>query len=202
MNGRFLPAVIVAAAVLTTWNARGGDTGAHPQQAWWRHVQELCGQAFAGELSRYDEEQDAAWIDADMVMHVRECTDSEIRIPLHVDGDRSRTWVLTRTDAGIRLKHDHRHEDGSEDVLTQYGGHTSHAGDVQRQEFPADDFSKDLFESEGIPDSAHNTWYMEVVPGQRFSYGLGRFNRDFRADFDLSEPVEPPPAPWGAESGE
>lgn len=54
----------------------------------------------------------------------------------------------------------------------------------------------------GIPDSVHNTWYMEVVPGQRFSYGLERFNRDFRADFDLSEPVEPPPARWGAESGE
>lgn len=31
---------------------------------------------------------------------------------------------------------------------------------------------------------------------------LERFNRDFGADFDLSGPVEPPPAPWGAESGE
>lgn len=202
MKGRFIPAVIVAATVLAAWNARGENTETHPQQAWWQHVQDLCGQAFAGALSRYDEEQDAAWVEADMVMHVRECADGEIRIPLHVGEDHSRTWVLTRAGSGIRLKHDHRHEDGSEDVLTQYGGHTSNSGDARRQEFPADDFSKDLFEREGIPDSAHNTWYMEVVPGKRFSYGLKRFNRDFRADFDLGKPVEPPPPPWGAEPGE
>ena len=37
-----------------------------------------------------------------MVMHVRECSDERVAIPFHVklDGewDRSRTWLITRTD--------------------------------------------------------------------------------------------------------
>lgn len=201
MNGKRILIGAVTAAALTAWSAQDLEAAGNPHDAWWDRVQALCGQAFAGELVRYDEQQDADWVGAEMVMHVRECAEDEIRIPLHVGDDRSRTWVLTRTGTGIRLKHDHRHEDGSEDVLTQYGGHTSDKGSSRRQDFPADDFSKSLFEKEGIPDSMQNTWYMEVVPGQRFSYGLKRFNRDFRADFDLGEPVEPPLAPWGAEPG-
>ena len=49
-------------------------------------------------------------------MHVRECSEDAIRIPFHVGEDRSRTWVVTRTANGLRLKHDHRHEDGSEEL--------------------------------------------------------------------------------------
>jgi hypothetical protein len=39
-----------------------------------------------------------------------------------VGSDRSRTWVFTKTAASVRLKQDHRHKDGSEDRVTQYGG--------------------------------------------------------------------------------
>jgi len=55
-------------------------------------------------------------------MEVRSCTEEEIRIPFHVGEDRSRTWVLSRSDSGFRLVHDHRHEDGSADAITGYGG--------------------------------------------------------------------------------
>ncbi len=71
---------------------------------------------------------DPALSAATLVMHVRECSDAEIRIPFFVDDDRSRTWVLSRTDTGLGLKHDHRHEDGTEDSVTQYGGDTAHTG--------------------------------------------------------------------------
>ena len=30
-------------------------------------------------------------------MHVRDCSERELRIPFHVGDDRSRTWVVTRT---------------------------------------------------------------------------------------------------------
>src|SRR3712207_8407608 len=43
-----------------------------------------------------------------LVMHVRDCSPNEVRIPFHVGEDRSRTWIVTRTAAGLRLKHDHR----------------------------------------------------------------------------------------------
>ncbi|MBI1235110.1 MAG: hypothetical protein GC188_00295 [Alphaproteobacteria bacterium] len=155
-----------------------------------------CGQAFAGRVDSEDP-RDADWVGQTLVMHVRECSDDEIRIPLHVGEDRSRTWVVTRTEDGYRLKHDHRHEDGSEYVLTQYGGDSALVEGL-RIEFPADEFSRDLFVAEGIPDSAQNTWMMEIGDGS-FTYGLDRPGRTFRAVFDLSTPVEAPPAPWGFE---
>ena len=156
-----------------------------------------CGQAYEGRVMGEDP-RDADWRSETLVMHIRECSADEIRIPLHVGENRSRTWVVTRQGEGLRLKHDHRHEDGSEDVLTQYGGDTEGAVTGLMAEFPADEFSRDLFVREGIPVSADNVWLMQIE-GDVFTYGLTRPDRNFRAVFDLSEPVDPPPAPWGSE---
>jgi hypothetical protein len=190
----------LAALVCLAACAGQADRGEQqPQQAWWESMQELCGQAFAGEMVRYDPALDTGWLDRDVIMHVRECSEDEIRIPLHVGENRSRTWVLTRTDDGIRLKHDHRHPDGSEEVSTQYGGDTVEPGTPTRQEFPADAHSRELFLATDHPDGVHNVWIMEVHPGERFTYNLTRPNRDFAADFDLTRPVDPPPPPWAVE---
>src|SRR5690606_23099686 len=116
----------------------------------------------------------------------------EIRVPFNVGENRSRTWVITRTAEGLRLKHDHRHEDGSEDVLTQYGGDTANAGSATRQEFPADAHSQQLFRANHIPASVDNIWAIEVHPGQSFAYGLRRPNRHFRVEFDLTRAVPAP----------
>ncbi len=169
------------------------------EDAFFARIKTLCGLAFPGRMVAFDEGSDAGWLNRPVTMHVRECSDTEIRIPLHVGADRSRTWVITRTAAGLRLKHDHRHEDGSEDALTQYGGDSNDAGSGYVTHFPVDDFSKDLFVREGIPQSVTNVWNMEVFPGARFSYALRRSGRHFQADFDLTRPVDPPPPPWGAE---
>ena len=170
-----------------------------PQHAFWQRLQALCGRAFEGRVTSPPTEADSAFASQRLVMHVRSCTPNEIRIPFHVGDDRSRTWVLTRTGSGLRLKHDHRHEDGSEDRLTQYGGDTVGPGTAERQEFPADSFSRELFVRENIPVSAQNVWAMEMHPGRIFAYELRRPNRHFRVEFDLARPVPPPPAPWGAE---
>ncbi len=132
-------------------------------------------------------------------MHVRECSEQEIRIPFHVGTDRSRTWVLTRTGDGLRLKHDHRHQDGSDDPVTMYGGDSDGEGSAGRQEFPVDGFSKLMFAREGMTVSNTNVWAMEIEPGQRFVYELARNNQDrlFRVSFDLTRAIDHPPAPWG-----
>ena len=104
---------------------------------------------------------DADFAPKKMVAHVRECTDTVIRIPFHVEDDHSRTWVISKTDAGLRLKHDHRHEDGSEDAVTQYGGDTANAGTAAHQEFPVDQFSIDMFKKEGLEASVVNIWAVE-----------------------------------------
>jgi hypothetical protein len=130
-----------------------------------------------------------------LVMHVRACGPDSMRIPFFVGEDRSRTWVLHRTARGLRLKHDHRHEDGHPDSITWYGGDTAGPGTAEGQEFPADSFTAAL-----IPRAANNVWRVELVPGKKFVYALRRIGTDrrYRVEFDLTRPVAAPPPPWGA----
>jgi hypothetical protein len=169
-----------------------------PQDQFFSRLSALCGRAFEGRIASPPVEADRAFAGQRLVMHVRDCSSDTIRIPFHVGENRSRTWVVTRTAAGLRLKHDHRHEDGSEDRLTQYGGDTVAPGTAARQEFPADAFSRDLFMRENSPQSVPNVWAMEAEPGRLFAYELRRPGRFFRVDFDLSRPIAAPAAPWGA----
>jgi hypothetical protein len=167
-----------------------------PQDAFFTNLSNLCGRSYEGRVVTTDE-QDADMAGQQLVMHVRDCSANEIRIPFNVGENRSRTWVITRTDTGLRLKHDHRHEDGSEDALTQYGGDTTTEGAAERQEFPADTFSKELFTANNIPASADNVWAVEIHPGETFAYELRRPNRHFRVEFDLTSEVPTPEASWG-----
>ena len=165
-----------------------------------------CGQAYAGRIvaNQPASATPDPFEGQALVMHVRGCDapEREIRIPFHVGDDHSRTWVLTRTDQGLRLKHDHRHQDGTPDAVTMYGGDTAAPGSTVRQEFPVDAESVAMFEREGMNASVTNTWAMEIEPGARFLYELARpGGRLFQVEFDLSVPVEPPPAPWGDEAG-
>ncbi len=165
------------------------------QEVFWERLQALCGKAFEGRIFLLP--ADDAWWDAErLVMHVRECTEDEIRIPLHIDEDRSRTWVVTRIESGLRLKHDHRLPDGTPDEAnTQYGGDTALPGSIWRQEFPADAYSINA-----VPARESQLWYLEIRPGDAFVYGLRREATGLRyhLEFDLTRPVDAPPPPWGA----
>ena len=170
--------------------------------AFMANIESLCGQAFAGTVVADTPAPTGAdpFADKPLVMHVRDCSDDEIRIPFHVGDDRSRTWVLTRTDSGLRLKHDHRHADGSDDAITMYGGDTASAGTATRQEFPVDAESVAMFTAADMTASNNNTWAMEIEPGEAFVYELSRpGGRLFRVRFDLTRTVAAPPAPWGAD---
>lgn len=167
-----------------------------PADDFWRNLRALCGNAYEGKVIEGTAANDAAFKESRLVMHVRKCTDAEIWIALHVGENRSRTWVITRTPTGLRLKHDHRHEGGSEDKVTQYGGDHAAPGTATRQEFPADAFTAEL-----LPAAKTNIWTMEIVPNRSFAYALRRDaeGRRFRIEFDLTTPVAAPPPPWGAE---
>lgn len=201
----FLPPLALSAAIVFT--ACSGpvtvptEAGTDPQVAFMENLSALCGQAFAGQLVSTDE-ADADIAAEPLVMYVASCVPDQIRIPFHVGDDRSRTWVITDTGTGLQLKHDHRHEDGSEDAVTQYGGDTTDLGSATRQEFPVDAESIALFEREGLAVSVINVWAVEVDDSV-FAYELrrpeGESERFFRVEFDLTEAVEPPSPAWGSE---
>jgi len=164
--------------------------------AFFNAIKAHCGKAFQGKVSK--DNVGNTFGDAKLVMHIRKCTDSEIQIPFHVGEDASRTWILTKTGAGLMLKHDHRNEDGSFHSSTMYGGHTVDEGFPQVQSFPADVYSKALFIESGIAASTDNVWQMMIYPS-RFSYRLIRPAREVQVDFDLKNPIATPSAPWGYE---
>jgi len=163
------------------------------QDRFWRSLRGICDRAFAGRIVETIP-PDTSFASKSLVMHVRSCSDREVRIPFHVGENRSRTWIVTQTPSGLRLKHDHRHADGSEDRITQYGGDTRNTGTDASQEFYADSLTAAL-----IPAAATNIWTIEVRDGKTFAYALRRegTERRFRVQFDLARPVTAPPAPWG-----
>lgn len=154
-----------------------------------------CGKAFKGNVA-IDTADSKFFKDKSLVMHVRKCSSHELQIPFHIGDDASRTWIITKTGSGLSLKHDHRHKDGSYDEQTMYGGHTQDAGWDNVQSFPADQYTKDLFTQQGIPQSNENIWQVFVYPDS-FSYRLIRQGREFKVDFDLTNPIDHPSTPWG-----
>jgi len=163
-------------------------------EAFWNSLQKLCGKAFAGSVENAPAD-DTVFKDKKLVMHVRACEKNRIRIPFFVGEDKSRTWVLTRQkDGRILLKHDHRHEDGTPDKVTMYGGLTSNFGSPTRQIFPADDETVKV-----IAAAASNVWWIDLVAGEYFSYNLRRMGTDrfFSIKFDLTKEIKTPDAPWG-----
>lgn len=163
------------------------------QEAFWSGLSALCGKAYGGRVAE-SVPPDTVMSGESLVMHVRECAGDTIRIPFHVGANRSRTWVITRIPNGLRLKHDHRHEDGAPDSITFYGGDTRDAGRADLQEFHADSVTAAL-----IPAARTNVWTLELHPGQLFVYALRRegSDRKFRAEFDLTTTVPEPAPPWG-----
>jgi len=185
-------AAALAASLALAGCQHGAASTDSPQEAFFANLQSLCGQSFAGEVEVDvpPAPDNDAFAGNALVMHVRDCSADEVRIPFHVGADHSRTWVVTRTAAGLRLKHDHRHEDGTPDAVTMYGGDTADAGTATRQEFPVDAESVATFRREGLDASVTNTWAIELVPGTHYTYELARpGGRLFRVRFDLAAPL-------------
>lgn len=191
-SSRLRSAALIAATLLVSVAATRPGRVVDPGSEFLAALRAHCGKAYAGRIID-PQPADSAMLGQALVMHVRGCGDT-VRVPFHVGTDRSRTWVFTKTAASVRLKHDHRHEDGSEDRVTQYGGDAGPDGTALRMAFAADSFTAAL-----LPASRTNVWTVEVTPTQ-FVYQLTRTGSDrrFRVEFDLTKPIAVPPAPWGS----
>lgn len=158
--------------------------------SFWNTLQQHCGNAYEGVIISGATPD---FKDKKLVMHVKACEENSIRIPFNVGDNRSRTWVLTKKKTGITLKHDHRHEDGSEDKVTQYGGTSTNQGFANMQIFPAD-----LQTQETIPAAASNVWWI-TISDSSFTYNLRRIGSErlFTVSFNLKQRIETPMASWG-----
>lgn len=168
-----------------------------PQQAFFKQLASHCGKAFVGGLTLEPPGDDMLTGTEQLIVHVRHCTDTQLKLAFHIeleqnqDWDRSRTWIFTLHDNQLELRHDHRKADGLPDSTTMYGGFSVGDGTVTSQ----------LFQSTARTEQSgyFRGWRVEVEPGVRYTYGtVRRDNWSWRIDFDLSQPLaELPPAAWG-----
>lgn len=182
-----LACVLSATQPFSLGGVGGADApGLKAQKAFFKNVKKLCGRKFEGATDFPAGDPSHPLMGKRLVMHVETCGEREIRIPFRVGADRSRTWVLTMTSAGLLFKHDHRHADGTPDRVTNYGGLASGDGTAREQRFAADAFTAAL-----IPEAKTNVWTMRIDEGQkRFTYYLERDGAPrYRAYFDLAKPL-------------
>ena len=162
-------------------------------QKFWTNLEKHCGKSYEGTVTQGGKEGDG-FTGKKLVMQVLSCEPNRIRIPFYVGDDKSRTWVLFKNEEQIlRLKHDHRHEDGTEDKVTQYGGENSNHGFENLQMFPADKET-----AQRISYASTNLWWI-TLDEKTFTYNLRRIGSDrlFTPTFDLTKPLEFNEKPWG-----
>lgn len=160
-------------------------------QKFWNNLKAHCGNAYEGVVLEAPEND--SFRGKKLVIHIKKCSKNTIKIPFSVGDDKSRTFILSKINDRIQLKHDHRHEDGSPDKVTMYGGTSSNSGLSGIQFFPADQETADL-----IPYASTNIWWV-VLDETSYTYNLRRIgtNRLFSIKFDLTKPVETPSPHWG-----
>ena len=154
------------------------------EESFWNALTEQCTHIFTGQSSYPDNPEDSFY-GKKLVANFSNCTDTQIQVPFHVGDNKSRTWIFTKLDNGkLQLKHQHLHDDGSADEVSNYGG-ISDGGEISingqlktmHVHFPADDFTKQL-----IPEASTNVWTIELISNgnaaqDSMSYNLYRHSK-------------------------
>jgi hypothetical protein len=155
-------------------------------------LEKHCGKSYEGLITAGAKDGDG-FTGERLVMQVLSCEKDQIKIPFYVGNDQSRTWILTFQENNVQLKHDHRHEDGTPDEITMYGGTSTNMGHSKLQMFPADQETCSL-----IDYACQNVWWI-TLDETSFSYNLKRIGSDrvFTIIFDLTKPIEVNKVPWG-----
>jgi len=180
--------ILILIALISVNGIAQQENGA---QQFWNNLKSHCGNAYEGIVLEAPKNDD--FRGKKLTIYLRDCEENTIRIPFSVGENKSRTFVLSMQNDRIQLKHDHRHEDGTSDKVTMYGGTTTNTSSANIQFFPADQETTDL-----IPYAATNVWWITLEENS-FTYNLRRIGTDrlFSIQFDLTKPVETPSDHWG-----
>jgi hypothetical protein len=158
----------------------------------------FCGNVYAGKSTYTNLGENSPLNDADLVVTFESCNEIEVIMPFFVEDDRSRTWILSYNDGGLRLGHDHRYEDGTQHGANFYGG-VAMENNGAFEHYPADmnPSAQVLFfpsDARTLADRATrviNVWSKEFdLENELYYYRLylsGELR--FEATFDLSQPI-------------
>ncbi|MCX7545395.1 hypothetical protein [Marinicella gelatinilytica] len=162
--------LITLSSLSLIFTAQAGEVGKESaHDGFFNNMKNLCGEVFEG-ASTYPDDPDHDFAGKKLVADFADCSDAEIRIKFAVGEDHSRTWVITKSDKGLLLKHDHRNPDGTPDEVTNYGGWANQAGSAFQQYFEADKETAEL-----IPEASTNVWMLSYDPESKvLTYDLKR----------------------------
>lgn len=142
------------------------------QDKFFNNMSGMCGKSFSG-YSTFPKDPEHDFAGKLLVAKFISCEKNQIRIKFDVGSDQSRTWVITKSSKGLLLKHDHRHEDGTPDKITNYGGWASDRGTPWMQHFMADGETAKL-----IPEASTNVWMLYYNPQtETLTYDLKRHSK-------------------------
>lgn len=160
--------------------------------AFLEELKTYCGKSFQGKVTAGGQTGDGL-SGENLVISFLKCSDTEVRIPFFAGENKSRTWIITLEEGLLRLKHDHRHPDGTPDKVTDYGGKTSNTGSPTLQIFPADPYTCGL-----LPYACANVWSLKLE-NKQLTYQLKRIgsDREITVVFDLNQAIEYKEKPWG-----
>lgn len=163
-----------------------------PRDTFFHQLALLEGMAFRGSVCAVPE-GDTLFSGKAITLHIAACRDDSVFMHLHVGEDRSRNWIVARSDQALELRHVHRHPYGKPDAITDYGGVTTNPGSGVVQFFPADDRTHQV-----IPAAAGNVWWIAFTSDRQLRYHLRRLGTDryFCLSFDLRTSIPIPPSAW------
>ncbi len=183
-------AIIATSCTQRSTGEKTGESAHQPvlsenEQAFLDNLASLCGNSFAGQET-YIAPGRESWAEKKFIMHVTVCEPQAVHIPFHLDQDHSRTWMFLAEDQGLRFRHDHRHEDGTPEDQTLYGGYADGSGTAFVQRFPADDYTNAM-----LSDDHARQWNIVLAEDlSTMTYQLlYQGELIFEAQFDLSRPI-------------
>jgi hypothetical protein len=173
---RFEATVLAGALCVTALMAACGAAtadeaaAASPQRAFFEEIAARCGDEYPGRAVIAPETDDT-FRPAFLAMRIESCTEEEIRIPFIVDGDESRTWVLTMDGGDLVFTHEHMLEGDTLSSNSGWGGRAAAGtGAAHFQHFP-----DHRWDPATVPEERRSHWRMRVDPDHgQFVYYLDR----------------------------
>jgi hypothetical protein len=161
--------LMLAAACAAEVPASAGGTET-PQHAFFNALAERCGDEYPGRAIIAPESDDT-FRPAFLGMKIATCTGDQIRIPFLVDGDESRTWILTLDDEGLLFTHEHMLEGDTLSSNSGWGGRAAWGtGTALFQHFP-----DHRWDAAQVPEERRSHWRMRLdAEHGQFVYYLDR----------------------------